>query len=72
MKDEATLELYKTSGVYPDTEANRTAGLSHLPWPVPLMTDAEIVSIIKNMRMIAHPNGGHQDDPIMRNGKNIN
>ena len=65
-------ELYATSGYYPDTGANRRAGLVGEPWPVPCMTDTEMVGVIKHMRTLAHPNGGHQDDPIMRNGRNIN
>jgi len=61
-------ELYATSGVYPDTEVNQEIHLAGEPWPVPSMSDAEFILTIKSLRLKAFPMGGHQDDPIVRNG----
>jgi len=61
-------ELYATSGVYPDTEVNVEIHLAGEPWPVPSMSDKEFIATIKSLRLKAFPMGGHQLDPIVRNG----
>jgi len=66
------VELFATSGYYPDTVATRALGVADEPWPIPRMTDAEFIASVKSTRLKAWPLGGQQNDPIYRDGKVIN